>query len=84
MLKLMDQMPRIYGAFKENESAIRLYARKLKAQGGYSNFETRLAGDCMRAFIGTETMCSWYGLYHVHDGHIINAAKTTLRKLGII
>ena len=84
MLKLMDQMPRIYGAFKENEASIRLYARKLKTQGGYNNFETRLAGDCMRAFIGTETIRSWYGLYHVHDGHIISAAKTALRKLGII
>lgn len=83
-LKLLDEMPTIYQAFEPNKNAIQLYARRLKEQGGYNNFEKRLTWDCLRSFIGTEKICTWYRQYRVNDDHIYSAGKIVLHRLGII
>ena len=83
-MKLLDELPTIYKAFEPHKTAIALYAKRLQAQGGYNDFQTRLCWDCLRTFIGTETICDWYGRYHANDKHITTAAKTVLKRLEII
>lgn len=83
-LKLLDEMPTIYEAFEPNKTAIQLYARRLKVQGGYNSFECRLTWDCIRAFIGHEKVCEWYGKYQVNDVHIYNAARQVLKRMEVI
>lgn len=83
-MKLKNELPKIEKAFAENLEQIKAYIPRLKADGQYHSFENRLAFDCLRAFIGTETMCSWYDLYDCNDTHIGTAGRAALKNLGII
>lgn len=57
------------------------YAEKLKAEGNYNDFETRLAWDALRASVGTNTICKWYDKYNCNDKHIDTLAKKALKEV---
>lgn len=57
------------------------YAEDLKANGDYQDFETRLAWDCLRAAVGTSTICKWYDKYNCNDSHITTLAKRALKEV---
>lgn len=83
-MKLKAELENIKQAFKANINQIMAYALCLKAHGGYNNFETRLTWDCLRTYIGTETICEWYDKYGCNDTHITTAGKAVLKELGVI
>lgn len=83
-MKLKKEFNYVYGVFEENIDKIKEYAPQLKASGEYNNFEKRLTFDCMRAFVGTETMCKWYKQYDCNDGHVFTLGKTALKELKVL
>lgn len=83
-MKLKKEFNFVYGVFEQNIDKIREYAPELKASGDYKDFEKRLTFDCMRAFVGTETMCDWYKKYDCNDGHIYTLGKIVLKELKVI
>lgn len=83
-MKLQKELGYVKTQFQNNLSAIKDYAPKLKASGQYKDYETRLTWDCLRAFIGTGTMCLWYEKYNCHDAHITTVGKKALKELGVI
>jgi hypothetical protein len=75
----------ILDTFKENEEKIRDYAPKLKENGGYKSFETRLTWDCLNGLVGTTTICdTYYNTEGLNDDHITTAGKKALKELSII
>jgi hypothetical protein len=75
----------ILDTFKENESKIKEYVPKLKESGNYKNFDQRLTWDCMRAFIGTQTICdTYYNNEGLNDDHISTAGRKALKELNIL
>ena len=67
--------------------SIKGYAEALRADGGYNDFETRLAWDLLRIVTGTAGICKFYDDYHCNDNHITTLAKAALRavyKIGEI
>lgn len=83
-MKLQNELAFVKGKFTENLDKIKAYAPKLKASGQYQDFEKRLTFDCLRAFVGSETMCDWYDKYDCHDNHIYTLGKTALKELKVI
>jgi len=75
----------IVKVFDENIEEIKEYAPKLRDSGNFKEFDLRLAWDCLRAYVGTRTICSrYYDSEGLHDGHIATASKKALRELNII
>lgn len=74
----------VQAVFQKNIDQIKAYAPRLKASGRYKVFENRLAWDCLRAFVGTEVLCSWYDKYGCHDVHIETVGRAALKNLGVI
>lgn len=83
-MKLKNELPTIRAAFEPHAQRIKQYAEKLRANGQYKDFETRLAWECLHAFIGTEGICNWYEKYNCSDNHITTAARAVLRELNIL
>ena len=83
-MKLQNEYATVKKAFTNNMEKIKEYAPRLKTSGQYQNFETRLTFDCLRAFVGTATMCEWYGKYECNDKHIETLGKAVLKELKII
>ncbi len=83
-MKLQNEYNYIKTQFENNLEKIKDYAPKLKASGNYKDFEIRLTWDCIRAFVGTGTVCLWYDKYNCHDTHITTAGKKALKELGVI
>ena len=83
-MKLQPEYNYILTRFSENLEAIQDYAPKLKATKNYKDFETRLTWDCLRAFVGSGTICLWYDRYNVNDTHITTAGKKALKELKVI
>lgn len=83
-MKLKKEFNYVYGVFEKNIDKIKEYAPKLKASGEYDNFEKRLTFDCLRAFVGTNTMCEWYSKYDCNDGHIFTLGKAVLKDLKVL
>jgi len=77
-MKLQPELDFVVEKFKQIKN-LEEYAAQLKKCGDYNDFETRLAWDCLRATIPTETICSWYDKYDCHDNHITTLAKTALK-----
>ena len=84
MMKLQNEFENVKNKFKERLEDIKDYAPKLKESGDYNDFEVRLAWDCLRAFIGTKTLCNWYYKYDCNDKHITTLGKKVLKELGVI
>lgn len=83
-LKLRNELPFIRDQFRPNKPAISLYAKKLEHQGGYQNFEVRLATDCLSTFVSADKICAWYKQYHASNSQINAAARQVLREMRII
>lgn len=83
-MKLQKEMEFVKGQFQNNLEKIKEYAPQLKASGQYKDFEVRLAWDCIRAFVGSGTVCLWYDKYNCNDTHITTLAKKALKELGVI
>ena len=83
-MKLQNEYENVRKQFENNLDTIKDYAPKLKASGNYKDYEVRLAHDCLRAFIGTSTLCLWYDKYNCHDTHMTTLGKKVLKDLNII
>jgi hypothetical protein len=83
-MKLQNEFETVKKRFADNLEKIKDYAPRLKANGDYNDFEKRLTFDCLRAFIGTQTMCEWYDKYECNDNHIYTLGKKALKELKII
>ena len=83
-MKLQKEFDTVKKAFTENLERIKKYAPALKESGEYNDLEKRLTFDCLRAFIGSETMCEWYDKYNCNDNHIYTLGKSVLKELNII
>ena len=83
-MKLQNEFDYIKKQFESNLEKIKDYAPKLKASGNYKDFEIRLTWDCIRAFVGTGTVCLWYEKYNCNDTHITTVEKKALKELGVI
>lgn len=83
-MKLKDEKDFVKNKFAENLEKIKEYAPALKASGNYNDFEKRLTFDCLRAFVGTSTMCEWYEKYNCNDAHIFTLGKNVLKELEVI
>lgn len=83
-MKLQNEFNYIKTQFENNLDKIKDYAPKLKASGNYKDFEIRLTWDCIRAFVGTGTVCLWYKKYNCNDMHITTVGKKALKELKVI
>ena len=83
-MKLQKEYNFIKSQFAANLDKIKDYAPKLKESGQYKDFEVRLAWDCIRAFVGSGTVCMWYEKYNCNDSHITTVGKKALKELGVI
>ena len=83
-MKLQAEYNYIKKQFEDNVEKIKDYAPKLKASGNYKDFEIRLTWDCIRAFVGSGTVCLWYEKYNCNDTHITTVGKKALKDLGVI
>lgn len=83
-MKLQKELAFVKASFAENVDKIKEYTPKLKESGDYNDFEKRLTWDCLRAFVGTNTICDWYDKYNCNDNHIYTVGKKALKELGVI
>lgn len=83
-MKLADEFPEVKSAFSKNLAKIKEYAPRLKKSREYINFDERLTWECLRAFIGTNTICEWYRKYNCGDSHIYTLGRTALKELGVL
>lgn len=83
-MKLQNEFDFVKTQFANNIDKIKAYAPKLKASEQYKDFETRLTWDCIRAFVGSGTVCLWYEKYNCNDKHITTVGKKALKDLGVI
>lgn len=83
-MKLQKEFEFVKTQFENNLDKIKEYAPKLKESKQYKDFEVRLAWDCLRAFVGSGTICLWYDKYNCHDTHITTLGKKALKELGVI
>ena len=83
-MKLQKEFETVKKVFADNLEKIKEYAPKLKASGQYNDFEKRLTFDCLRAFVGSSTMCEWYEKYNCNDNHIYTLGKNVLKELKVI
>lgn len=77
-MKLAPELDFVVEKFRQIRN-LKTYAANLKKSGAYDDFETRLAWDCLRATVPTETICDWYRKYECTDNHITTLAKTALK-----
>lgn len=78
-MKLDAELETVVARYRDRQDAIERYALKLREQGGYQDYETRLAWDMLKAIMGTTYICDLYDRYHCHDSHIDTLAKRALR-----
>jgi hypothetical protein len=83
-MKLQSELNNVIEKLTVIKDRIPQYAEELKNNEGYNNFETRLAWDCLRAVMGTSTICDWYKKYDCNDMHITSLAKKALKAVYII
>ena len=77
-MKLQTELDNIVQKFKQIRN-LEEYAAQLKKCGDYKDFETRLAWDCLRMTVSTDTICEWYNKYNCTDDHITTLVKKALK-----
>ena len=83
-MKLQKEFEFVKEQFQNHLEDIKVYAPQLKASGQYKDFEIRLTWDCIRAFVGSGTVCLWYEKYNCNDSHVTTIGKKALKELGVI
>ena len=83
-MKLQKELNYIMEQFAANIDKIKEYAPKLKESKQYKDYEVRLCWDCLRAFVGSGTICLWYEKYNCNDSHVTTLAKKALKELHVI
>lgn len=68
---------------KVGKQKIEEYAKKLKAEGKYQVFGTRLIWDLIRATTRVGEVSEWYDKYDVNDDHITSSGRKALKEIGI-
>ena len=82
-MKLKSEIPYVRERFSKIKN-LQEYAVSLKANGNYKDFGTRLAWDCIRATIPSETVCGWYDKHNCNDDHITTLANAVLREMEVL
>ena len=77
-MKLDAELDFVVERFKQIRN-LEYYAAQLKKCGGYNDFETRLAWNCLRMTIPSSTICEWYEKYGCTDDHITTLVKKALK-----
>lgn len=77
-MKLEAELDFVVQKFKQLHN-LEEYAATLKAKGGYNDFETRLAWDCLHATVPSSVICEWYDKYDCNDSHITTLVKKALK-----
>lgn len=77
-MKLQPELDFVVEKFKQIRN-LEEYAAKLKEYGKYKDYETRLAWDCLRMTVSTDTICEWYNKYNCTDDHITTLVKKALK-----
>lgn len=80
-MKLQAELPLLVDKLHCIADMIKAHAHILRRDGGYNDIETRLAWDCLRAVVPTETICEWYNKYKCNDDHIDTLAKKALKEV---
>ena len=83
-MKLQNEFNNVVEKLKKVKDKIPPYAKALKENGEYKDFETRLANDCLKAVISTAEICDWYEKYNCNDKHIDTLAKKALKEVYTI
>ena len=83
-MKLQSELNNVIEKLTQIKDKIPPYARALKITKEYNDFETRLAWDCLRTVISTDTICDWYKKYNCNDNHITSLAKKALKAVYTI
>ena len=83
-MKLKNEYDYIYKQFNDHIDRINEYAPQLKASGQYKDYEVRLVWDCLRAFVGSGTICLWYDRYNCNDQHIFTVGRKALKELHVL
>lgn len=82
--KLAPELPFVLEKLQPNADRIRTYAALLRETGDFRNFETRLAWDCLRRYVGIGTLTAWYEKHACTDKHITTLGIHALRELGVL
>lgn len=77
-MKLANELNFVIERFKSITN-LDNYAIILEERGGFNNFETRLAWDCLHATVPSSTICEWYDKYNCTDDHITTLIKKALQ-----
>ena len=77
-MKLQAELDFVVEKFKQITN-LDEYAVALKTSGNYTDFETRLAWDCLHKTVSTDTICEWYDKYSCTDEHITTLVKKALK-----
>lgn len=80
-MKLQAELPLLVDKLHCIADMIKAHAIILRKRGIYKDLETRLAWDCLRAVVPTETICEWYDKYKCNDDHISTLAKKALKEV---
>lgn len=80
-MKLQNELPLLVDKLHCIADKIKVHAKTLREQGNYKDLETRLAWDCLRAVVPSETICKWYDEYKCNDDHIDTLAKKALKEV---
>lgn len=78
-MKLKAELSEVIKRFESIKDQIPEYSIQLKNKGGYKDFETRLAWDCLHFTFKDNEICEWYKKYDCNDTHITTLAKTALK-----
>ena len=75
-MKLQAEYAATLQAYKDRFTVAQIeeYTQNVKAQGGYSSLETRIAWDMIHAAVGASAICGWYDKYNANDTHVTTLA----------
>ena len=80
-MKFKNELNNTIKEFKKIKHLIPKQVEYLEQEGKCKDLETRLAWDCLRATVGTATICKWYDQYNCNDKHITTLAKRALKEV---
>ena len=83
-MKLKNELPFVLKVFQTNINNIKHHKEWLKTQNNYNNFEIRFVHDCLRMFVGTNTLCEWSDKYGCNDKHRFTLGKCALKEIGVL
>lgn len=80
-MKLRKELPEVIRAFETMKQQIPAHVERVKIEGKYKDFETRISWDILYATKGPTWICELYSKYDCNDNHISTLAKQALRRV---